>query len=61
MVVLQVAGEAVALRAQRLLGLVPAGAAEVSALPGVAGARMLHLPTQAASYAVARASDLVPA
>lgn len=60
-VVLQVAGDAVALRAQRLLGLVPAGAAEVSALPGVPGARMLHLPTQAASYAVARADDLVPA
>lgn len=60
-VVLQVAGEAVALRAQRLLGLVPAGAAEMSALPGLPGARMLHLPTQAASYAVARASDLVPA
>lgn len=60
-VVLQVAGEAVALRARRLLGLVPAGAAEMSALPGLPGARMLHLPTQAASYAVARASDLVPA
>lgn len=60
-VVLQCAGDAVALRVQRLLGLVPAGGAEVSALPGVPGARMLHLPSQAASYAVTRAADLLRA
>lgn len=60
-VVLQGANDAVALRVQRLLGLVPTGAAELSALPGVPGARMLHLPSQAASYAVASAAELLHA
>ncbi|RTL40070.1 MAG: chemotaxis protein CheW [Burkholderiales bacterium] len=59
-VVLQGDAGAVALHVERLLGLVPAGAAEMSTLPGVPGGRMLHVPTQATSYAVARAADLVP-
>lgn len=60
-VVLQSASHAVALRVEQLLGLVPAGAGELNALPGAGGARMLHLPSQAASYAVSSAEALLRA
>lgn len=55
-------GELTATRIDRLIGLVPAGAAEMRNLPGLAGlqgVQMLYLPAQAASYAILRAGDLL--
>lgn len=52
-------GELFARRIEGLVGLVPAGAAELSALPGRPGRRMLHVPGQAASYEVVGGAELV--
>jgi len=57
-------GQAAAARINRLIGLVPVGMGEISALPGIAGstrsagAQMLNMPTHGASYVILRSSEL---
>ena len=57
--VIEQAGQPAAVRIHRLVGLVPAGAAEISSLPGAPGAQMLSLAAQEASYAVVNGRDLL--
>jgi chemotaxis signal transduction protein len=57
--VIEHAGQPTAVRIHRLVGLVPAGAAEISSLPGAPGAQMLSLAAQEASYAVVQGRELL--